>query len=251
MLSRVDDNSDTGYNLRIKALFRSIASLAPLVAIALLACAARSEPLAAPMEYVLAGSVDTAAERAVVQANAPERPLWIKFDWDAREREARFTGQGAARIDAPDFARLDLFGPRGESYLSAAVMEGEIILPASEAAAVVPPPALLWGALGIFQPPAGGELTASVRDHGRLRLDYQDGAARWRFDFEADRLRRIEWIGSDGGRKTVELKGEASFGLPREALYRDWAAFTELKLKLGEVESVDSFPPETWQLYAH
>lgn len=216
--------------------------LAPIVATVLLACAARSEPQSGP--------VNPDAERSAIQANAPASPLRIIFDWEAREREGRFTGQGAARVEAPERARLDLFGPRGESYLSAAIVAGEIRLPPSTAAAIVPPPALLWGALGIFQPPAGGELTRSVREKAGLRLEYRAGADLWTFEFQNDRLQRVELKDRDGARKTIELKGEGGASLPREAIYRDWAAFTELKLKLGEVEEVDSFPPETWQLYA-
>ncbi len=243
MKYRVDDNSAARYNPSISALFRSVAGLAPLVATLLLACAARSEPLPSPVNNDL--------EREAVRATTPGKSLWIRFDWEARERDGRFTGQGAARVQAPELARLDLFGPRGESYLSAAVVEGEVRLPPSATAAVIPPPALLWGALGVFQPPAGAELTASLQEGKRLRLEYSDGPARWKFEFDADRLRRVEWNGPEGARKTVELKGEGASRLPREAVYRDWKAFTELKLKLGEVEEVDSFPPDTWLLNAH
>jgi hypothetical protein len=191
------------------------------------------------------------AEQNALRATAPAKPLRIIFDWEAREREARFTGQGAARIEAPDLARLDLFGPRGESYLSATVIAGEVRMPPTAPAAIVPPSALLWGALGVFQPPAGAELTASVREGNRLRLEYRGEQDRWTFEFSSDKLRRVAWHGPDGARNTVELKGEGAANLPREAIYRDWKAFTELKLKLGEVEEVDSFPPETWRLYAH
>lgn len=239
---RVDYKSAPGYTPRFSALLRPVAILAPIVATALLACAARSEPQVMP--------VNPETERAAIQANAPASPLRIIFDWEAREREGRFTGQGAARIEAPERARLDLFGPRGESYLSAAIVAGEIRLPPSTAGEIVPPPALLWGALGIFQPPAGGVLTKSVREQAGLRLEYRAGDDLWTFEFQNERLRRIELKGRDGARKTIELKGEGGASLPREAIYRDWAAFTELKLKLGEVEEVDSFPPETWQLHA-
>jgi len=79
-----------------------------------------------------------------------------------------------------------------------------------------------------------------------VRLEYRDAGEQWRFELVAGRLRRAEWIRSDGARQTVELKGEGAFRLPREAVYRDWAAYTELTLTLDEVEPVDAFPPETW-----
>jgi hypothetical protein len=251
MLFRVYDNYYTGKTPRIIAPFRLIAMLAPLVAIAFLACAARAEPQAAPVEDDRTVSANHDTERNAVRATTPAGPLWITFDWDAREREGRFRGKGAARVDAPDRARLDLFGPRGESYLNAAVVEGEVLLPSSEAAALVPPPPLLWGALGIFQPPTEAQLVGESRDGNKLRLEYQDGTARWQFDFVADRLSRVEWNGPGGARKTVEIKGEGEFRLPKEAVYRDWANFAELKLKLDEVERVDSFPEDIWRLNAH
>lgn len=242
MKPRVDDHSGAGYNPPISVLFRTIGGLVPLVAMVLLACAARSEPSAL--------AVNHAAAQDAIRATAPAQPLWITFDWEAREREARYTGQGAARIEAPKLARLDLFGPRGESYLSAAIVAGEVRLPPSAETTMVPPPALLWGALGVFQPPEGAELASSTRKGGRLQLEYRAGPERWNFELEADRVRSVEWRGPDGARKSVELKGEGASNLPREAVYRDWNAFTELKLKLGKVEEVDSFPPDTWLLYA-
>jgi hypothetical protein len=211
------------------------------VATVLLACAARSEPPTL--------STSVAAPEAMV-ASTPTQPLWITFDWEAREREARYTGQGAARVEPPQRARLDLFGPRGESYLSAAIVAGELRLPPSAEGALIPPPELLWGALGIFQPPEGAELAESTRKGDRARLEYRNGVERWTYEFEAERLRRVEWNGPERARRSVELKGEGTAGIPREATYRDWNAFTELKLKLGKVEEVDSFPPDIWLPYA-
>lgn len=243
MRDRVDDIGKTGYNPRFSVLQRFLASLAPLIATVLLACAARSEPGGVPVSYE--------SESVAIRETTPENSLWITFDWEAREREARYTGKGAARVVPPEMARLDLFGPRGESYLSAAVVAGEVRLPPSTNSAMIPPPALLWGALGIFTPPAGAELTSSKQDGRRLRLDYRAGDDTWRFDFDSDRLRRVEWNGAGGARKSVELKGEGAARLPREAVYRDWASFTELKIRVGEVEEVDSFPPEIWQLHVY
>ena len=245
MSSRVDYDSAADYTPRFSAFFRDLAKLAPLTAATLIACAAR------PGTTAPDPNADPGLASVVIEANRPTSPLGIRFDWEAREREGRFTGQGAARVEAPERARLDLFGPRGEGYLSAAIVDGDLLLPPSTAADLVPPPSLLWGALGIFQPPAEGELTRSEQKGERLRLEYRAGDDAWTFEFQNDRLLRIELKERSCARKTIELKGEGSASLPREAVYRDWAAFTELKIKVGEVEEVDSFPPDTWQLNAH
>ncbi|HEX7117646.1 MAG TPA: hypothetical protein VF212_02605 [Longimicrobiales bacterium] len=168
------------------------------------------------------------------------------FDWTARERDARFTGRGAARVEAPYRARLDLFGPRGEGYLSAAIVEGELRLPPNVDPRAVPPAPLLWSVLGVVRPPEGAALVGASREGGTARLDYERDGGRWTFLVEGGRLRRAEWNSPDGGRYTVELEGQGAHGLPQRAVYRDWAAFTELTLELDEVERVESFPPEIW-----
>jgi len=235
---RVDGPTAAGYTAAIRAFSRVCRVLAPLFGVAVVACASGIQPVHGPVSPDL--------EREAVQATAPDRPLRIIFDWTVRERDARFQGQGAARVQDPYRARLDLFGPRGETYLSAAVVDGEIRLPASVSPSVVPPAPLLWSALGVLRPPVGTTLVGTARDGDRVRLEYRDAGGQWRFELVAGRLRRAEWIRSDGARQTVELKGEGAFRLPREAVYRDWAAYTELTLTLDEVEPVDAFPPETW-----
>lgn len=187
-----------------------------------------------------------AIEREAVLHTAPEGALQIIFEWRAREREGRFEGRGAARVQDPYHARLDLFGPRGEGYLSAALVGDELRLPRAGSEIELPPPALLWSVLGIFHPPQGAELVATQRDGRKARLDYRRGGDRWRFEFEDGRLRRAEWVPNGGGKHTVELRGDAAYSLPAEAVYRDWVAFTELTLKLDEAERVEPFPPDVW-----
>jgi hypothetical protein len=194
-----------------------------------------------------AGPPDEAAEAAAVAATAPARQLQVFFDWDFRDREARFNGQGVVRLDSAYRARLDLFGPRGET-LSAAVLDGETmaVVP-SGTASLLPPPALLWSALGVFRPPVDAPLTATSRSNGSLVLHYgRDGVA-WRFRFENDALRGTEWT-AGGGRRTVELTGSSSFGLPAQAAFRDWAEFRELTLRVTNVEESAGFGADVWTL---
>ena len=56
----------------------------------------------------------------LVDSTALRRPLHLVFSWNFTEENARFSGQGATRVEPPYRARLDLFGPRGETYLAAA-----------------------------------------------------------------------------------------------------------------------------------
>lgn len=234
----VDAMAGRGYTPQIRMSMRVILGCAALAASALAACAARVDAPPGPVAREL--------ETETIRATAPDTALRIIFDWTARERDARFSGRGVARVQAPYHARLDLFGPRGEAYLSAAVVNHELRLPASASPGAVPPAPLLWSVLGVVAPPPGAELVATRRDGETTTLEYRHDGGRWSFALERGRLRSAAWDRDDGRRFTVELRGEGAFALPERAEYRDWAAFTELVLTLDEVEAVDAFSPDTW-----
>ncbi len=204
---------------------------------------------ASPASAALASdSADAGVARAAIAATAPQRPLKLVFDWSLQDRDARFSGKGAARVEPPYHARLDLFGPRDESYLSAAVVGEELHIPqAAEAqAAVVPPPALLWTALGVLNPPTDARLSGVRRAGDQTELEYTRGPERWRFTLVDERLSRVQFDRSGAGRLTVELKGTGPLGLPKQAIYRDYAAFRTLTLTLDRADEAEPFPPEIW-----
>jgi hypothetical protein len=188
---------------------------------------------------------DAALAEQAAARTAPATPYQIVFDWTLRERDARFTGQGSARIMAPYRARLDLFGPRGETYMAAALIGTDLRLAAAaDAAGELPPSELLWTVLGVFHPPHHATLLSTVLNGETLRLEYGAGNERWRYRFADGRLVHAEWEAGRASRRTVELRGVASLGVPREAVYRDWAEFRELTLTLREVHGTDGFPAD-------
>jgi hypothetical protein len=194
-------------------------------------------------------TADPALALAMAEATAPKSPQHIIFDWTLRERDARFSGRGAARVAPAYRARLDLFGPRGEGYMSAVLIGTDLQLGrAADASGELPPPELLWTVLGTFHPPERAVLLSTRQQGTVLRLEYGLDGQRWRFRFEDGRLRHAEWDAGRAGRRTVELRGETTGGLPREALYRDWIEFRELNLTLDQVHDVDDFPPDTWTI---
>lgn len=206
-------------------------------------CATRSVGPAVPVVPEL--------EQQAVAATLPGTPLLIRFHWRAREQEARYSGQGIARVEAPNRARLDLFGPRGEAYLSSVLTDGRLdVIPAGQTGGL-PPPALLWSALGVFQPPEGAELVVAQQSKASMRLEYRDVTrdARWRFELEDGRLSSAQLEYAGRGRQTVELNGAGAKGIPDEARYRDWGAFVELTLTTEVIDAVESFPAEIWVLY--
>ncbi|CAN5670853.1 hypothetical protein BH23GEM9_BH23GEM9_30730 [soil metagenome] len=193
------------------------------------------------------GPPDPAAEVSAVTWTAPTQRLHVIFTWEMRDREARFSGQGVLRLDLGYRARVDLFGPRGET-LSAAIIEGEemrVVPPGTDA--LLPPPALLWSALGVFRPPADAPLTATTQGGAGTVLEYARDDVRWRFRFDGELLRSTEWT-ARGGRRTVELTGTASHGLPGEAVFRDWTEFRELTLRVTDVDENPVFTADVWTL---
>ncbi|CAN5789890.1 hypothetical protein BH23GEM10_BH23GEM10_18150 [soil metagenome] len=217
--------------------------LSSVVQVALLAgligCAAAGGAADAPP--------DPAAAAALAVATSPEYRLEVLFDWNMVDRDARIGGRGLLRLDRAARARVDLFGPRGET-LAAAIMDGTAMRVVPQAAsAMLPPPALLWAALGVFREPEDAPLTATRVDGDQTRLEYSRDRTRWTFQFAGSALRSTEW--TDGsGRRTVTLTGDAGFDVPRDAAFRDWTEFRELNLSVTAIEERTSFDADTWIL---
>lgn len=210
-----------------------IAALA--VATLLVGCAGRGVP----------ATVDPAAADRAVRETAPDRPLRVVFEWRILDGEARFAGDGVARIEDPYRARLDLFGPKGEGYLSAALVGTELRLP-GEPDRALPPPAMIWSVLGVVNPPEDAELRGTRQNGDELELHYAVDGSRLLYVLRGPRLRLVEWRG--GGRHMVVELEAAADGMPVAAAYRDWSRGTELHIGVGTVEEVESYPPDIWTL---
>lgn len=209
-----------------------------LLATSAAACAPRAPGAGLPVDSALVAEASAAA--------GPSVPLHVTFDWSLRDPDGRFSGQGVVRIAPPWRARLDLFGPRGEGYLSAVLDEEELVLPPGADAALLPPAAFLWATLGAFRKPGGTTLEVAHRTDGRVELGFRGAQEHWRFRLTDGQLRHVEWEGPDGGRRTVQLEGSAAHGMPARGVYRDWLAYRELTLSVITVEQVDGFPDEIW-----
>lgn len=205
-------------------------------------CAGGSTPV-----VVTPGPMDPAVEAEAIEETSLDQPLELVFGWNLSERQARFTGRGVARIEG-DRARVDLFGPRGEGYLSAVLLDRELILPRGLEFVPLPPPDLFWSVLGIFRPPPDVDLAGAQGDSASRKLEYRTGEDRWVFQLEDGRLVEAEWTGAEEGRRTVRLEGYHERGVPEKATYRDWRAFVELNLTLQQVREVNGFPNDIWTI---
>jgi hypothetical protein len=210
-----------------------------LSALILAGCASAQGPASGPVNQSL--------ETAAVAATEPKQRLRLVFDWSLQERDAKFSGAGAIRAEPPYHVRLDLFGPRGEGYLSAALVDWDLRLPPGAPADLLPPPAMLWSVFGVFRPPQGAQLVSTKSSDGTTELQYRSGEQRWTFTLSNNRVTKAEWTGPAQGRQTVEIREYGVRGLPTHAVYRDWREFRELSVTLTQVTDVaEPFPPDTW-----
>ncbi len=224
-------------------LFRAAAAAA---AVALLGgCAARTpQPVGPP-------AADPAAQvERFERETAPVSPRRAAFTWTLEEAGSRVGGRGVVRFLAPERLRLDLFGPRGETYLAAALVEDRFRVPPSAAEGVrLPSPALLWAALGVFRAPPGASLSSATAGEDAAALLYGHGADRFEFRAEETveglRLSRVERIGPSGVLETVRLEYGPGSQL-RRTRYRDWSAYRDLVFELESIEDVEPFSDAIW-----
>lgn len=206
----------------------------------IVSCTGGAETIRGPAEPELA--------RVAEEVTAPATATRTVFDWNLEEGEARFRGEGVARVAHPYRARLDLFGPRGESYLRAVLLDRTLELPSGIAGAPLPPPGLLWSVLGVFREPSGAQLQATETRGDTLDLLYTRDDERWSFRLVDDLVRFAEWRAAGNEQRTVEIREIGESGRPTVVVYRDWSAFRQLTIAAEETEDVASFPAETWEV---
>lgn len=245
--SAVDSGGRGPYTRRSQTRFVKTAPVAALLSALVLPALTGCAAAASSGEPAGAAPADPAIAETAVAATALEQPLHVIFTWTLQEREARFSGRGVTRYAPPSHARLDLFGPRDETYLSVALVEMDLRLPRGMPDVPLPPPPLLWSVLGIVRPPPDARLVHTARSGETTELRYERGEERWSFRLEGGELRNVEANGPDG-RRTVVLTGADEHGLPQRAVYRDWPAFRELTLELQEANEVDGFPQDIWNV---
>lgn len=175
-------------------------------------------------------------------------PAQVVFGWRANDRGVRASGRGAARVAPPARARLDLFLDNGETALRAALVDSEIRLPPGAPDDMLPPPDLLWAALGVVHPGPDATFAGGDRlEDGsvRLRYRYPDGTE-LHYGVQGDVLHRVDVL--RGGRivQEVELVLASGERFPTEATYRHRTDFRELHLVRESIETVSSFPDDIW-----
>lgn len=165
----------------------------------------------------------------------------IVFNWELRDRDLDTRGEGAARVAAPDSARLDFFLGGGISGGAAVLIRDSIQTPGGDIVRrLVPPPTLLWAALGRVALPNLPDTVIRIEGE-TLRADIGRPVA-WRLSFHGDSLYRVERV--DGGR-VAEWIDRSN---PSQIRYRDERARRSLQLTVTRTEEVPEFDASIWRI---
>jgi len=210
------------------------------------AAAPSPEPAPPAAGSATAPSPDSIAA-ALLRSTTPSSPRQARFAWSLDEAGSRFSGSGVARYVAPERFRLDLFGPRGETYAAAALVGEQPRVPPQVAERFkLPSPALLWAAVGVVRPPSVARLTSAADEGGRVTLRYDlGGEGTLEYRAQGGRLVSVRRIASGGVQETVELE-RAGDGSLKSARYRNTPAFRTLNLTLEQSSDAASFPDDIW-----
>ncbi len=206
-----------------------------VVVLIIAATASGCTPKLAPLAN--ATPVPRAEPLPVIQL--PRHNQRIVFNWRLQESELEVHGEGAARIAAPDSARVDLFVAGGLGSGVAWVIGDQMRLDAPDALKrVLPPPAFLWAALGRFAIPAGKD-TVVARADSTITAEIGP-SPRWRLSLRGDRISRLER--ADGERVIDRLERKADGSL----VYFHAPTRRQLTLTITRVDSVAPFDATIW-----
>ncbi len=162
----------------------------------------------------------------------------IVFDWELVDRDVTGRGEGVARVAGPDSARLDLFLAGGFGSGAAILIADSLRMPGSGLPRrFIPPPPLLWAALGRVAIPALRDTTARV-DGELLRVDIGKPVG-WRLTFRRDSLVRLERIHDGRIAEWVERSGNIVH-------YRSEEARRALSLTIKRAQEVPPFDASIW-----
>ena len=200
--------------------------LSALVAVACL-------PSAAPLPGV------PVPNRSLPDLELPGGHRQIVFKWEYEEGELAARGDGAVRTAAPDSARLDFFLGGGLGGGAALLIGDSLRSPHADLARrYVPPPPMMWAALGRLAIPALPDTVIKL-DGDLLRADV-GRPVQWRVAIHGDTLVALERI-NDG--KIVDRLTRSANG----ALYESPGARRKLQLTILR-EQTGSFDASIWSL---
>jgi hypothetical protein len=164
----------------------------------------------------------------------------IVFNWELEDRDMAGRGEGAAQIAFPDSARLDFFLAGGFGSGAAVLIGDSLRTPGGDnmARRMVPPPTLLWAALGRVALPNLPDTVIRI-EGTTLRADIGRPVT-FRLTFQGDSLVRAERV--DGGRVAEWVERSGS-----RMRYRNEGSRRALQLVVTRTEHPPGFDASIWR----
>jgi hypothetical protein len=163
----------------------------------------------------------------------------LVFQWEYSEPELVIRGEGVARIAAPDSVRLDLFLGNGLGGGRAVLIGDTLTTPGNDLVRrYLPPPALLWAALGRLALPAAPDTIARV-DGKTIRADIGHDP-QWRITLLDSQLVRVERIDDGRLREWVERRPSGRI------VYHHETARRTLSISVNRTEELSGFDTSIW-----
>lgn len=165
----------------------------------------------------------------------------IVFNWEASQLEMTTRGDGAARIAAPDSARLDFFVGGGYGAGQVVVIGDSLRIPPSgdSPSGLIPSATLLWAALGRVALPNLPDTVIRV-EGTTLRADIGRPIA-WRLSFHGDSLFRVERVQGDRVAEWVDRSD------PSRITYRNESARRTVQLTITSTNEGGEFDAAIWR----
>jgi hypothetical protein len=203
--------------------------------IALLVAAACRPPRLVPLTGDLVAP--TRLPRAVI---ARGHHLLV-FNWEVSQYTMTTRGEGAARIAAPDSARLDFFLNGGITGGAVVLVGDSLRTPPNgdSPAGIIPSATLLWAALGRAALPNLPDTVIRV-EGATLRADIGRPVA-WRLSFHGDSLFRVERVQGDRVAEWVDRSD------PSHIKYRNEGARRTVQLTVTKSEDGGEFDAAIWR----
>ena len=191
-------------------------------------------PRAAPLKGVLA------PDRALPSISMANGHRHIIFTWDYQEGDIAARGDGSIRTAAPDSARLDFFLGGGLGAGGAVLIGDSLRTPhANLARRYIPPPPLMWAALGRLAIPPLADTV--VRVDGELTRADIGRPLQWRVAIKGDTLVELDHV-SDG-----KITESLTRGMNGTLTFQAPGARRTLRLTLIR-EEPGSFDASIWSL---
>ena len=177
----------------------SLSRYSAAVLVSLCACAPRLAPLqgVAPINGVLPAVALPPAYRQVV------------FTWELEQNSMVARGNGVARLAPPDSARVDLTLTGGFGGASAILVGDSLRVPPGAdmgMGSMIPPPPLLWAALGRLALPAVADTV--IRVSGDTTAANVGRPVQWRVTAVGNRLTELDHVAGDHIVESVEHRSD-------------------------------------------